>query len=87
MESSGNELKRYLDDSFEKQKRNNLEQTEMIKEELMMMKQLAMDVLYSNVRQLESEAETHSGKKIELDRKIKDIRELLVRASGTGENE
>jgi len=87
IESSSNELKRYIEDNFEKQKRINSEQTEMIKEELSAMRQLAMDVLYSNVRQLESEAETHSGKKIELERKIKDLQELLVRASGTGETE
>ncbi|MBF0327849.1 MAG: hypothetical protein HQL10_01675 [Nitrospirae bacterium] len=87
IESSSNELKRYIEDSFEKQKRINFEHNEQIKEELSAMRQLAIDVLYSQVRQLESEAETQSGKKIELERKIKDLQELLTRVSAAGETE
>lgn len=87
IDSSGSELKRYLEDSFEKQKRTAFEQNAQIKEELGSIKQFAMDVLYSQIRQLESEAGEQMGRKTELERKIKDLRELLARAAGTGEKE
>lgn len=87
IESSGSELKRFLEDSFEKQKRTVFEQNEQIKDELSAIKQFAMDVLYSQIRQLESEAGMQLGRKTELERKIKDLRELMERAAGSGGKE
>lgn len=87
MERSGSELKRYLEENFEKQKRFTFEQNALIKDELSAIKQFAMDVLDSQIRQLESEAGAQSGRKTELEKKIRDLRALLKRAAGAGEKE
>jgi len=85
IDRSNNELKRYVEDNFEKQKRIDYEQDSMIKDELNVMKQFALDVLYNHIGLLESEAEMHSSKKTELERKIKELHELWRISSDTGE--
>jgi hypothetical protein len=74
-DSPNNELKRYVEESFEKEEMVISRQVSTLKDEVDKLRQ----VLYSHIQRLESEAEMYSNKTIELERKIKEHQEIWDR--------